>query len=73
MVIKLAVDGLVSIATPFVQPTFVIILLWMLQSMGIILSHWGKTDRLQDESDLVYLRENKTFDFIIGKKLKLSA
>lgn len=68
MAIQEAVDGLSSFTGPLLQPTFVIVLYWVLQSLGTILSHWGKSDRLQDEGDLVYLKENQTFDFIVGRK-----
>lgn len=66
MAVDLVLEGLKAVAGPLIQPAFVQFLLWVIASMGSILSFWTKGDRIQDESELNTLfTEPQTYDFIV--------
>lgn len=67
MVVELAVSGLSAL----VQPTFILAIYWLGQSLATVFSIWGQGDRSQDENDFNNLldkeKKPKTYDFIVGK------
>lgn len=68
MAVDLAIQGLTSLATPFIQPIFVHIVYWTLQSLATILSFWGNGDKSQDANGVYSstFYQPGTYDFIVG-------
>lgn len=66
MVVELVIQGLTSLANPFIQPIFVNIVYWTLQSLATILSFWGRGDKSQDANGVYSFYQPGTYDFIVG-------